>query len=74
MTDHRIPLHKVTAHLRFRTGLLTLRHAYTQAMAQELRAIAIEDPANMVQRVWAAGAAFARGVHDGGCDSALSEP
>lgn len=74
MRTHRIPLAKVLARMRYRTGETVLRRAARIASAQELGREAIPDPGKLITDVWLAGAAYARGIAAGGYTAALSEP
>lgn len=74
MRTHRIPLAKVLARLRYRTGETVLRRAGRIAAAQEFGREAIPDPAKLITDVWLAGAAYARGIAAGGHIAAFSEP
>lgn len=74
MTNHCIPLSKVRARMRYRTGETVLRRAARIAAAQEFGREAIPNPSKLITDVWLAGAAYARGIIAGGHTAALSEP
>lgn len=74
MIPHRIPLAKVHAHLRFRSGELTLRRAVRVGAAQDFYRETIPDACRLITTVWIAGATYARGLAAGGHMQTLSEP
>lgn len=74
MKPHRIPLSKVIARLRYRTGETVLRRAARISAAQDFGREVIPDSGRLITDVWLAGAAYARGMAGGGYAAALSEP
>lgn len=74
MKTHRIPLAKVLARLRYRTGETVLRRAASITAAQDFGREVIPDAGKLIIDVWLAGTAYARGIAAGGHTAALSEP